>query len=291
MVVIAKTPVAYVDERIRLGQVSTEYSDPISQRRHDIRMAFELDLDAFGLTEAGEIWEDLARVGERAGYSVFPGPGGGGFAVHQRCTVITDGFVKTIPRQAGVYGPRGPHWLQMVTPAGNLAHLVEQHWLTGTVLGPTPARREERNVALSEAFALQTAMLAKGPALGFWLGDFNVDERKDDGSDPAGPKAILREAGLVSIYDDLGRRPRKTTKFKALDWIGHVASDKRVTAVDVEVLEGFNSNHAPLVATYDIRAERRPEQPPDPEPTPCPGTIPCGLDAGHDGPHVPGGLL
>lgn len=95
-----------------------------------------------------------------------------------------------------------------------------------------------------------------GNNIGFWGGDFNIDEDADNKVNWGGfANAIFHKAGLQSIYDELSTPASfDTAGNRKIDVIGSYKGDKRVTGRDVvRSPESVHSDHRFVMATYDVK--------------------------------------
>lgn len=248
-------------ERIHILHSSQLYSLNRDQIREDAVVTYGRNAHVVATTESEKdpVRGVMIRQAAKFGYQI-PGkdlPGGGLIALREDCEVVAAGYSHVLdPRKTrpGAHGHRGVHWVQFISPGGNLCSHQVAHWLTGTALGSNPTdniRREERNILLTNAMILEVSTRAMGDAIAFWSADTNVDEVKDTGADPTAPHAKFTAAGLLSIYDELGVYPDTHGK-KTLDVIGRHRSDLRVSPNRVRVHPRQNKDHRDVSAWYTI---------------------------------------
>ncbi|WP_370247749.1 hypothetical protein [Nocardioides sp.] len=106
--------------------------------------------------------------------------------------------------------------------------------------------------------ALITQLREDGGGSVFVLGDFNVNYRLDrQVKDPVFPYAHLTPLGLAANWERLGLPSRGTHTLKGGNdtrLIDYVWSDQRamLTPLTQEILEGFRSDHRPVVVTFQL---------------------------------------
>lgn len=98
---------------------------------------------------------------------------------------------------------------------------------------------------------------AAGPDLAFLGGDLNVDEHDDNRVDWSGfPNQIFREAGILSVYDELGTPEsfRTLSGGRTVDVVASVNRDSRVRALEVLSAYGLKlaTDHYPVCARYAV---------------------------------------
>jgi hypothetical protein len=278
-------------ETLHIRTSSMQFSDPKRAIERDVPRAMPptTDPDAPDVivfsetpTKRGNVSPVVREVAEARGWQMAWFPGGDcPMAVHPRHTIESQGWDKVLdpynpgPGEKGGHGRKGVGWVRFTTPEGNDVTVHGDHWVTGYRLDRTPGqehRRERKHDAQTQALIARVIQHGKGTRLSFWAGDTNVDEERDQGWDPDAFHAQTTEAGLVSVFDELGEYP-STHGNRTIDVIGSYDPDKRVSALRVKVGAKGNtperhSDHRIVDAWYRIKPMKG-EQP-APEPARCP---------------------
>lgn len=267
-------------ELLRLMQSSMQFSDPRPAIRQDVLQTFDdaerLDVAAIGFSEANRgsnVWPAIQYEARKRGWW-FQGQvtGDARFALSPKCQRMRDGFTHVLDARSGFakgnYSKRGIVELTFLTPGRNVVTVHTTHWLTGFKLDRRPGaehNREKLHTRQTDAMIERVKRNGRGKRLSFWQGDTNVHEEADTGFDREAIHRRFLAAGLVSIYDELQRPgsdlPPTTTsgpRGRTIDVIGRYQRDVRVKAVSFDVLarRDRNSDHLPVVATYELRLPR-----------------------------------
>jgi hypothetical protein len=261
------------DELVTIVQASMRKDDPRTDVRDDLRRIFRLDADAVGFTEASRdpVRGTIEELAAAYGYHYVDSRGGAKIAVHGRHRMISEHAIRVLdaydsPSGRGNYDARDVLLATFATPAGNRVTLAEWHGITAYGRGNDV--RDEKHEDQTRAVIRAVRRAAEGDGIAFFAGDTNEPDTADnDGSsayDRHAPDYLFRRHGLVTVWDELDRYPDThggdpgRPGGGTIDVVGSFDGDRRVRAVDVKLLDGEAKDHDSVVATYRIRARRRP---------------------------------
>ncbi|MCY4726714.1 hypothetical protein NYO98_10530 [Nocardioides sp. STR2] len=251
--------------RLDLMHASMQFSDPMGQKEHDIEAIFER-AERRGVawitgTEAStKAYRKMIRkVAKRHGYRLHvKGHNASWIAV--RKSLITggwsSGFVRVIPPANEIpgsvrhWGPRGILWCTFDTADLGRITVIASHYLTGARFkaGSTygTVNHWAQNKRLARAIGRFAKRKGKGPALVFYGGDQNMDDKRSD--------TFFGEP-LTSVWDDLGKHPG--TGHGNIDVIARFNRDGRVTTAYGRVLRDDRfflfTDHFLVEAGFDVR--------------------------------------
>lgn len=239
--------------RLQLEQSSSAFTLSDRKARLDFREALSHGADVVGFTEVAERHAALADACDTSGYQLLlPGEGDTALAVRGRHEVIAVGTVTVVPGEKGpaAAGGHGPRAVQMATirPFGTREHVTvcEAHWVTKA------ADTGGQQLAMALDLARLIRIHAKGPRLGFWMGDTNNPDRRRDFTTL---DRALRKGELTSCWDELGEWPptHGGVRGPTLDVVGSYDPDRRVECARARVWPAENSDHRPVSAWYTVR--------------------------------------
>lgn len=126
------------------------------------------------------------------------------------------------------------------------------HWLPYLAEGHG---RVHRHNAMSRQMVAQVRKHAKSDGLSFFSGDINIDDKDGDIS---GYNQIMRQAGLLSIWDEMKVYPgtHGGPNSRTIDVIGSYNRDKRVVGKRYKVWPQQRSDHRPLSVWYELKRAR-----------------------------------
>lgn len=240
--------------QVRIQHASMQRDDPRDQQAADVDAIFQQGGDFIGLTEVGPAENKTAgpllrQAALDHGYRLWlPAHYGEGIAVRQTLGTVT-GFGVTRPFVRGVggqYPDRGARWVTVGVPGvGRVCYIV---WHTNPA--DNRADRHATNVIINTGVASLTRRKGKGSRIVFASCDDNVDDATDN--HPSASTAPLRQAGMVSCWDERGQWPN-TLGSRTVDVIWRYRPDARVHLTAARRLPRRHSDHAPIEAVYDIR--------------------------------------
>jgi hypothetical protein len=161
--------------------------------------------------------------------------------------------------------------------AGHKVYAHESHWVARTTdaghVDPSERDKYLAHLHTTNVMVEQVKKHGRGKNISFFMGDLNVSEQADNAeNNPNLPNHIFRTNGLLTIYDELGVRPKEGGTFGSAiyDIIGSYKKDNSVTGIRYNIWPKQHSDHRPVSAWYDITEARKSSvgQTPDPEPTP-----------------------
>lgn len=239
--------------RVTIQHASCQRDDPRDQQREDAAAIFAAGGDFIGLTEIGTTenrWMQTFLRTEAAqhGYRLFlPGGYGEGIAVRASLGRVT-GHAVTRPfvtHRAGQYPDRAARWVTVEIPGlGRVCYVV---WHTNP--HDTDTHMHATNLTINRGVGALVRRKGQGQRVVFGSADTNVD---DDGDALRASTRPLRDAGLVSCWDESGKHP-STLGDRTVDVIYRYRPDQRVTLVEAHALPKRNSDHTPVIATYNVR--------------------------------------
>lgn len=257
------------DLLLHIEHASLRFNIPRNQGRAALLAIFGRGPDVVGFTEAapaGTKWQlrkDVIDVGRSCGYTIHGGVGDTCVAVADNHKLRDFGsiFVNPAdhrPASQGGHGPRFVDWVEFDF-FGNTVTYSEAHWLTKF------ASRPKGHIAMTEAMIGNVQDSGKGNHLAFFGGDTNINEKADAGQDPRKPDVLFGEAGLTTIWDEVGFETRHGKIVNThgdvlgpagsvIDVIGSYDKDTRVKAHEVRVwprLDGLD--HAQISAWYNVK--------------------------------------
>lgn len=265
---------------VLLSHTSLKWTKSQRSRRRAVLAALAHQPHFNGFTELGDD-NDLATAAaavEEAGY-LFVGDRAweGAIAVRPDVTDLT--FWAVQAHGPGREGRRKWRARDVVCARGLVAPdvdltVAEFHSVTWT--GGSPERRAARE-AMARTTADQLTSSGVGRRLAVAMGDSN--EADAPGAEKPQAK-IFDEAGVTSVWDDLGKYPPTMddhTKRGPIDWVLRRKADRRLTFTNVEVVDQRDSDHHQILVHALVRVRE-----PEPEPHVCP-VKGCGFL------HLPGG--
>lgn len=236
-----------------------QFSDNRDQHRHDLRIILSRKSHMVGTSEIDtqDFREDCKLVAKEKDYQFLcPKDPVSGKHTHEPIFVRNDLEIKStvfeqiIPPGSigGRHGPRGlttvrAKWLN------NHVSLTWAHWLTDW----DNEYRLKANLKLTRALITRVKQEGLGNRLAWWGGDINWDI-----DDPTLnlPAKLLREGGLLTVYNELGRPDIGTHGGRTIDLVGRYKNDRRVEALGFEVFRDTKqftyTDHAQVVAKYRV---------------------------------------
>jgi hypothetical protein len=244
---------------MEVQSAAMQFSDDRDMHRHDLRIILGRKSQMVGTSEIDtpEFREDCRLVAKEKGYRFCcPKDPITGKHTHEPIFIRNDlefksmVFEQIIPPGSigGRHGPRGlttvrAKWLN------NHVSLTWAHWLTDW----DNEYRQKQNMKLLRAMSTRVQLEGLGNRLAWWGGDINWDI-----DDPTfnTPGQMLRERGLVTVFNELHKPDLPTHGSRQIDLIGSYRNDRRVQAVGVEVFKDTKqfsfTDHAQVVATYKV---------------------------------------
>jgi len=249
---------------LHVQHASMQFSDPMPGPKRDFGVIFARDADVVGFTECSQFHDLLVDHCERNGYTlVQPRRPDGDYvstavAVKAEQRVYDSGWVFVVPGLSrkpseGGHNERGVTWVDFGFHRTRIT-VAEVHMLTGW-----SGRDNARNDQILDQWRVSTrlaARAARGARVGILMGDVNYDP---DGPTPDTPSAILKEAGLVSVFD-LAGTDQGTLGRRQIDQVYLARKDRRVKVDKVKVwtdkVEFTHTDHAQVSAWLSIRRRR-----------------------------------
>lgn len=261
------------DELVTIVQASMQKDLPRPGIVRDLRRILDLEPDAVGFTEASRdpVRGAIETIAAAYGYHYVDSRGGAKIAVHGRHRMMYERELSVLdaydsPSGRGNYDERDVLLATFETPAGNRVTLAECHWITA--YGRGNESRDEKHERQTRAVIRAVRRAADGDGIAFFAGDLNEPDTTDDDAsssyDRHAPDYLFRRHGLVTVWDELDRYPDTHGRDPGrpgggtIDVVGSFDGDRRVRAVDVKLVDGEAKDHDTVVATYRIRARRRP---------------------------------
>jgi hypothetical protein len=246
---------------LRIGHASLQYDDPDTQVRADVdHFLTEIRPVVGGLTEVGSDEAPIVRAAcDAAGYLLIRPHDRTGRRTREPIVLRKDavqlvdyGHVWVIPESPGRlseggHEARGITWAEFLWEGNRITHNVF-HVLRGY---DGELHRDPEILEQIRAIGRQVRRTAEGRSLGFASGDLNHDP--DDKSDNL-PTRILRDAGLVSAWEDIGRPDTPTHGRRTIDHVFRYRGDTRVDEASAARAFRRYSDHRQIVAAYPIES-------------------------------------
>lgn len=256
---------------LHVQQASLEFNDSDAMFRADLKTILERGAHAVGVTEVANRnrFEPLREIAKQHGYRLvhpfLPNGKRAGEAlllnVEKGVQLVASGSIFVHSGTPGRDGhpPRSIVWAACDW-RGNRVTFNEAHWVTGYKDETRDPQRTVDHVKMTRAMIEQVKRTAQGRELSFFLGDINEDDNAGKTNDRTSPDWLFTEAGLQTIWDELGEYPGTMRRDgRTIDIIGSYVRDGRVTAHDVKRWPKLNSDHFQVSAWYDVeRIVRRP---------------------------------
>lgn len=263
---------------LHLGHQSMKFSQPNDATERDAAwMMQNVEPDIVSYTELSDAGsrEAIRRACKAEGYHpVLYSQTASGFAFNPDVLKLKDkGFI--LGSEAVTEGPnnapkRYVSWAHMKLDDEDIWYHTA-HWLPYLAEGHG---RVQRHNAMSKQMVAQVRKHGRGTDLSFFSGDINID---DQSGDISAYNQIMRDAGLLSIWDEMKVYPgtHGGPHSRTIDVIGSYNRDKRVVGKRYKVWPEQRSDHRPLSVWYELKRARVSQ--------------PSGGGGGHDGSgHPPG---
>lgn len=246
---------------LHIQSASQQFSDTEKQQAHDLEIILQRQAHFVGTSEVGtpEFRQLIREYAQRYGYTVmFPECVNGHktnspILVRNDLHIVQKYYIEVIPpyRAPAAKGGHSCRGINVVQTEWRNIHvsLVWAHWLSKQDV----PERAHQNMKLTRAVCAEVKHLGQGTNIVFWGGDINWDE---DDPTPDTPGAVLKQSGLISIFEELNKPDLPTHGTRTIDLIGSYAPDNRVSAHKVKVWndreEFTNIDHNQVSGWYAI---------------------------------------
>lgn len=244
---------------LRIQHASMQRTDSRDQQAADVEDLFAAGGDFINMTEVGStenrtVQPLLREAAADHRYRLLL-PGGYGEAIAVReslfLTPAATGRVaaKGVTRpfvihRAGKYPDRAARWVAVDVPG--YGRIVDVVWHTNP--HDTDPHMHATNLRINRGAAALVKRKGKGPRVVFASADTNVDDHGDGARSSTKP---LRDAGLVSCWDEAGKHPG-TLGSRTVDVVYRYRPDARVQLAGVHLLPRRHSDHRALMALYEV---------------------------------------
>lgn len=244
---------------LHIQSAGMEFSDPASQKAHDLEIILKRKAHVVGMTEVdsaafrAQVMEACREYNYRAlilkspegAYSTTP------ILVHRSIPITSWRFDRVIPAGSDRFGKWGPRGVTTVRGKWNGSYVSFSwaHWLTRW----DTQSRYQANMRLTDALIYRVRTDGNKHKLAFWGGDMNWDQ---DDPTPDHPGLHMRRHGLYTIFDDMKKPDLATSGRRTIQLIGRFRPDLRVEpkrlVVHTDAIVPTFTNHSQVSAYYEI---------------------------------------
>lgn len=253
---------------IRIQHASFQRTDSKAQQEADVDATFKAGGDFINMTEVGRtenrtVQPLLREAARDHGYQLFL-PTGYGEAIAVREALygvqhVARGTLGAAPGRVaakgvtrpfvthitGKYPDRAARWVAVDVPG--IGRIVDVVWHTNP--HDVDPHMHATNLRINEGAAQLMRRKGKGPRIVFGSADLNVNDEGDGARASTKP---LRDAGLISCWDEAGKHPG-TLGPRTVDVVFRYRPDARVSLQGVHLLPARHSDHRALMASYEVR--------------------------------------